>query len=101
MDKIVIGMLGLGILIAGLAGAAFLFAKRSQTPRAATTQPPEPGPVGRSLQRLLRVLVVVMGISTLAVLLLGVIKLIWFILGCVVAYVVLDQIYRSVRSTGK
>jgi hypothetical protein len=101
LSNLVFVLFVLGAFAAVLAGAAFLLEKRAKARRPAGAPLPEPGPLGRTLQGVIRALVVVMAISALGMLLLGLFKLVWFVGGCLVAYVVVSQIYRAVRLTGK
>jgi hypothetical protein len=101
VNNIVFVLLLLGAFAAALAGAAFLLEKRSKARLPAGAPLPEPGPLGRTLHKMIRALVTVMVISALAMLLLGLFKLAWFVTGCLAVYVVVSQIYRAVRLTGK
>ena len=101
MSNLVFVLFVLGALAAALAGAAFLLEKRSKARRPSGVPLSEPGPLGRMLHKVIRALVVVMVLSALAMLLLGLLKLVWFVIGCLAVYIVLSQIDRAVRLTGK
>ena len=101
MSNIVFVLIVVGAFIAGLAGAAFLLEKRAVARRPVGSPLPEPGPLGRTLHKVIRALVAIMIIAGLAMLLLGLFKLVWFVAVCVVVYVIVGQIYRAVRLTGK
>jgi len=101
MNNLVFVLAVLGALAVVLAGAAFLFERSSRAKLPAGAALPEPGPLGRTLRKVLRALLVVMAASAVGMLLLGLLKLAWFALGCLAAWAVLGQIYRAVRLTGR
>ena len=89
------------VAIGGLAGFAHLLDRRRKTSGAIGTELSEPGPTGRILLWVIRILVVVMVLSVIGTFAFGVPFLIWIAAGCLVLYLVIGRVYQIVRLAGK
>jgi len=88
------------VAIGGLIGVAYVLDKRGQKNRAGPALP-EPGPSGRILLWLARILVVIMVLSIIGAIAFRSLPLVGLTISCLFFYILIGLIYRVVRLTGK
>ena len=94
-------ILVLFVAIGGLVGVAYFLDKRGKKSKPIRPPLPEPGPTGRVLLWIARILVVIMVLSIIGAFVFSSLLLAWLTASCLFLYIVDGIIYRVVRMTGK
>ena len=89
------------IAIGGLAGVAYLLQKRRKGTDPSAPDIPSPGPIGRALFWIVRVLVVLMVLSIISFFVLQSMTFLWVAAILLLAYLVVGRIYQIVLLAGK
>jgi hypothetical protein len=89
------------VALGGLAAAAYLIEKRSKKSPSKVPLMPEPGPVGRVLFWVTRVLVVFLVLCAVGAFVFKSLALVWVAFGLILLGVVIGRIYHGVRLFGK
>ena len=94
-------MLVLVIGLGGLVGVAYWLDERAKSSKPLGPVLPTPGPIGRILLWIARILVVFMVLSIIGAFVFRSLSLAWITGGCLTLYIIDGMIYRVVRGTGK
>lgn len=89
------------VLIGGLVGAAYFLDNRGRKSSPVETVFPPPGPIGKILLWMVRILVVLMVLSIIGAFVFQSMALVWFTGACIGLYVAIGVIHRFVRFAGK
>ena len=87
--------------IGGLIGGAYLLDRRAKKRDPIGTKLPGPGPLGRILLWIGRILVVLMVLSIIGAFVFKSLFLAWITVGCLTLYIIVGIIYRTILAVGK
>jgi len=99
-DKLILILVPV-VLIGGLVGVAYLLDKRGKKSEPIGPTLPPPGPIGKILLWIARVLVILMVLSIIGALAFRSLPLAWLTGSFLLMYIIDGTIYRFVRLTGK
>ncbi len=94
-------ILVLVVSIGGLVGVAYFLDRRGKKSKSFRSPLPGPGPTGRILLWIARILVVIMVLSIIGAFVLSSLSLAWLTASCLFLYIVDGIVYRVVRTTGR
>ncbi len=101
MDNAVLIIFVLVTGLGGLFGPAWLLDRRGRKARESRAPLPEPGPIGRILLWIARILILLCILSVIGAFLFQSKELVWFAGDCLIMYIVAGILYRIMLVSGR